>query len=99
MCYVYVPHTTAGVTVNESYDPMVARDIECTLSKLVPRLGDYLHEEGNSAAHVKATLVGSTVTLLINEGALCLGQWQGVYFCEFDGPRTRRVLVRIAGLS
>lgn len=98
VCYVYVPHTTAGVTLNESYDRAVARDIETTLSRLVPHLGDYLHEEGNSAAHIKATLVGSTVTLLVNEGALSLGRWQGVYFCEFDGPRTRQVLVRIAGL-
>ncbi|MFY9188874.1 MAG: secondary thiamine-phosphate synthase enzyme YjbQ [bacterium] len=98
VCYVYVPHTTAGVTVNESYDRAVARDIETTLSRLVPRLGDYLHGEGNSAAHIKATLVGSTVTLLVNDRALSLGRWQGVYFCEFDGPRTRQVLVRIAGL-
>ena len=98
VCYVYIPHTTAGVTLNESYDRAVARDIETTLSRLVPHLGDYLHEEGNSAAHIKATLVGSTVTLLVNEGALSLGRWQGVYFCEFDGPRTRQVLVRIAGL-
>ncbi len=75
VCYVYVPHTTAGVTVNESYDRAVARDIETTLSRLVPRLGDYLHGgEGNSAAHIKATLVGSTVTLLVNDGgALSLG--------------------------
>lgn len=99
VCYVYVPHTTAGVTINESYDRSVARDIETTLSRLVPRLGDYLHEEGNSAAHVKATLVGSTVTLLIAEGSLSLGRWQGVYFCEFDGPRTRQVFVRIGGLA
>jgi len=97
VCYVYVPHTTAGVTVNESYDRAVARDIETTLSRLVPRLGDYLHGEGNSAAHIKATLVGSTVTLLVNDGP-CPWALQGVYFCEFDGPRTRQVLVRIAGL-
>lgn len=99
VCYVFVPHTTAGVTLNENCDPTVARDMESTLTRLVPYLGDYIHAEGNSAAHIKATLVGSTVTLLINEGVLALGQWQGVYFCEFDGPRRRQVLVRLAGLS
>lgn len=98
VCYVFVPHTTAGITVNENCDPNVVRDIDATLTQLVPRLGSYLHSEGNSAAHIKASLVGSTVTLLINEGALALGQWQGVYFCEFDGPRTRRLMVRLAGL-
>ena len=99
VCYVSVPHTTAGVTLNENCDPTVAADIEAMLTRLVPNLGDYLHAEGNSAAHIKATLVGSTVTLLISEGALALGQWQGVYFCEFDGPRERQALVRLAGLS
>ncbi|NMA54913.1 MAG: YjbQ family protein [Firmicutes bacterium] len=98
VCYVYVPHTTAGITINENYDPAVARDIEATLSQLVPDLGDYLHEEGNSAAHIKATLVGSTTTLLVSNGSLSLGRWQGVYLCEFDGPRTRQIQVRIVGL-
>ena len=98
VCYVYVPHTTAGITINENYDPAVARDIEATLSQLVPDLGDYLHEEGNSAAHIKATLVGSTTTLLVSNGSLSLGRWQGVYLCEFDGPRTRQIQVRVVGL-
>jgi secondary thiamine-phosphate synthase enzyme len=98
VCYVYVPHTTAAVTLNESHDPTVARDIDISLSRLVPRIGDYLHRESNSAAHIKATLVGSSVTLFVDDGTLFLGRWQGVYFCEFDGPRIRKVKVRMAGL-
>lgn len=99
VCFLSVPHTTAGITLNENCDPAVTQDIEAALSKLVPYLDDYLHKEGNSAAHIKATLVGSTLTLLIKKGVLALGRWQGVYFCEFDGPRKRQVLVRLAGLS
>ena len=90
---VYVPHTTAAVTINESADPDVARDIESKLSQLVPRSGDYRHAEGNSDGHVKSTLVGCSETLLVEGGDLVLGTWQGVFFCEFDGPRTRTVLV------
>lgn len=97
--FVTVPHTTAGITLNENADPAVRVDIEKTLSRLVPDLADYTHAEGNSAAHVKASLIGSSVTVLISEGKLALGRWQGVYFCEFDGPRTREVLVRVAGLK
>lgn len=97
--FATVPHTTAGITLNENADPAVRADIEKTLSRLVPDLADYAHAEGNSAAHVKASLVGSSVTLLISEGRLALGRWQGVYFCEFDGPRTREVFVRVAGLK
>ncbi len=90
---VYVPHTTAAVTINESADPDVARDIEKTLGKLVPASGDYRHAEGNSDAHVKSTLVGCSEILLVRGGDLVLGTWQGVFFCEFDGPRTRRMIV------
>lgn len=97
--FATVPHTTAGITLNENADPAVRADIEKSLSRLVPDLADYAHTEGNSAAHVKASLVGSSVTVLISDGRLALGRWQGVYLCEFDGPRAREVLVRIAGLK
>lgn len=90
---VYVPHTTAAVTINESADPDVARDIELKLSELVPQSGDYMHAEGNSDGHVKSTLVGCSEVVLVDGGRLVLGTWQGVFFCEFDGPRTRSVLV------
>ena len=90
---VYVPHTTAAVTINESADPDVATDIEDKLSDLVPRSGEYRHAEGNSDGHVKSTLVGCSETLLVDGGKLVLGTWQGIFFCEFDGPRTRTVLV------
>jgi secondary thiamine-phosphate synthase enzyme len=95
LCTIYVPHTTAGVIINENYDPDVKRDILATLGKLVPIHGDYQHSEGNSDAHVKASLVGTSVTLPVGEGRLMLGVWQGVLFCEFDGPRTRHVIVHI----
>jgi secondary thiamine-phosphate synthase enzyme len=90
---VYVPHTTAGVTVNESADPDVAADIERKLAELVPASGRYDHAEGNSDAHIKSTLVGCSQVLLVQGGRLVLGTWQGVFFCEFDGPRTRQVVV------
>ncbi|MEW6116392.1 MAG: secondary thiamine-phosphate synthase enzyme YjbQ [Nitrospirota bacterium] len=95
ICYVYVPHTTAGVTINEGADPSVKRDILTTLNRLIPFEGDYQHMEGNSAAHIKSTLVGVTQSVLIEEGKPLLGTWQSIYFCEFDGPRHRRVLVKI----
>jgi len=95
MCYIYVPHTTAGVTINEGADSAVKRDIIAALNRLVPFEGDYNHMEGNSAAHIKATLVGAAQIVLIEEGKLLLGTWQSIYFCEFDGPRHRRVLVKI----
>lgn len=95
MCFVYVPHTTAAVTVNESYDSDVARDITATLSKLVPYREDYAHTEGNSDAHIKAAMVGSCQAIPIEEGRLALGRWQGIFFCEFDGPRTRRIQVKV----
>jgi secondary thiamine-phosphate synthase enzyme len=96
---VYVPHTTAAVTINESADPDVARDIEAKLSELVPASGDYRHSEGNSDAHVKSSMIGCSETLLVRGGELVLGTWQGVFFCEFDGPRTRNVLVGALGDS
>ena len=97
MCFVYVPHTTAAVTVNESYDSDVARDVTAALSKLVPHRADYAHSEGNSDAHIKAAMVGSCQAIPVEEGRLALGRWQGVFFCEFDGPRQRRVQVQVIG--
>ena len=91
---VQVPHTTAGVTINENADPDVCADLEGALDRLVPRDGPYRHSEGNSAAHVKSTLVGSSVTVPVEGGRLVLGTWQGIYLCEFDGPRTRKVRVQ-----
>jgi len=90
---VYVPHTTAAVTINESADPDVARDIQQKLSEMVPRSGDYRHAEGNSDGHIKSTLVGCSEVVLVDGGELVLGTWQGVFFCEFDGPRSRKVIV------
>jgi len=92
---VYVPHTTAGVTINEAADPSVVEDILTTLSQLVPVRASYKHLEGNSDAHIKASLMGSSVHLILAGGSLSLGTWQGVFFCEFDGPRTRRVHVKV----
>jgi secondary thiamine-phosphate synthase enzyme len=95
VCYVYVPHTTAAVTINENADPSVRKDILNEFNKMVPWDGNYTHAEGNAAAHVKATLVGSSVSVPISSGKLALGTWQGIYFCEFDGPRHREVFVQI----
>ncbi len=95
VCYLYVPHTTAGLTINENADPSVVRDIITSLNHLIPFDGDYLHMEGNSAAHIKASLMGFSLSLLVQKGRLVLGTWQGVYFCEFDGPRTRKLHVEI----
>jgi secondary thiamine-phosphate synthase enzyme len=95
-CTVFVPHTTAGITINEGADPSVRRDILSALSHVFPEHGDYRHAEGNSDAHIKASLMGSSVTLLIEKGEPLLGTWQAVYFCEFDGPRSRTVICRIA---
>ncbi|MGE5586621.1 MAG: secondary thiamine-phosphate synthase enzyme YjbQ [Clostridia bacterium] len=94
-CLVYVPHTTAGVTVNEGADPDVARDILEALTRMVPRHAAYHHMEGNAASHIRASLVGSSVTIPVEGGDLALGTWQGVFFCEFDGPRSRKVYVRV----
>jgi len=92
---IYVPHTTAGVTINENADPDVVRDIITTLDKTYPVNGDYLHLEGNSHAHIKASLMGSSCTVIIEDGKLLLGTWQGIYFCEFDGPRNREFYVKV----
>jgi secondary thiamine-phosphate synthase enzyme len=97
ICVVTVPHTTAGITVNENADPDVRADMAMVLRKIVPDTFPYAHGEGNSPAHVKAALVGSSVTLLVEGGRLKLGTWQGVFFCEFDGPRTRQAWVRVFG--
>lgn len=94
VCYLYVPHTTAGITINEGADPSVKRDILAALNKLVPFEGDYQHLEGNSAAHIKSSLVGVSTTILIEDARLLTGTWQSVFFCEFDGPRHRKVFVR-----
>jgi secondary thiamine-phosphate synthase enzyme len=95
ICYLYVPHTTAAVFINENADPDVARDIEATLDRLVPQVGNYRHGEGNSDAHIKSALIGASQSLLIENGRLALGRWQGVFFCEFDGPRERRLQLKI----
>ncbi len=94
-CQVFVPHTTAAVTINENTDPNVQQDLLNVLEKLVPSKGSYQHSEGNAHAHAKASLIGSTVTVFIESGQLVLGTWQSVYLCEFDGPRTRNILFRI----
>lgn len=91
LCSVYVPHTTAGITINEAADPSVKHDILTELDKIVPWNHGYTHMEGNSAAHIKASLMGSSVSIPIEVGRLALGTWQGIYFCEFDGPRNRAV--------
>ncbi len=91
----FVPHTTAAITINESADPDVQRDLLVTLKKLIPLSGDYRHAEGNSDAHLKSSLFGASLTLLIEDGKIVLGTWQAVYFAEFDGPRSRRLHVRI----
>jgi len=95
ICTVFVPHTTAGVTINENADPDVKADLLMALRKAVPDVLPYAHGEGNSPAHVKASLVGSSVSILIEDGRLRLGTWQGICLCEFDGPRTRKVWVKI----
>jgi secondary thiamine-phosphate synthase enzyme len=97
VCYLYVPHTTAGITINENADPDVVTDIINGLEKLVPRAGGYRHAEGNSDAHFKASLMGFTCMVPVIDGRLALGSWQGIYFCEFDGPRRRKLLMGIAG--
>ncbi|MEE8414655.1 MAG: secondary thiamine-phosphate synthase enzyme YjbQ [Desulfobacterales bacterium] len=90
-CMLFVPHTTAAITINESADPSVQTDIQMVLNKIVPWEAAYRHLEGNSPAHVKSTLVGASELIAIENGRLVLGTWQGIFFCEFDGPRTRKV--------
>jgi secondary thiamine-phosphate synthase enzyme len=95
ICIVFVPHTTAAVTINENADPSVTRDIVMEVNKIVPFEDRYHHKEGNSAAHIKASLLGCSQTILIESGQLALGTWQGIFFCEFDGPRNRKVYVKV----
>ena len=96
ICHVFVPHTTAGITINEHADPDVPRDILTGLDRMVPWDAGYRHIEGNAAAHIKASLIGSSVAVFIENGNLRLGTWQGIFFCEFDGPRNRELLVSIS---
>lgn len=95
MCYVYVPHTTAGITINESADPAVQADILDKLEELAPRSPRYRHLEGNADSHIKTSLMGSSAVIPVESGRLTLGTWQAIYFCEFDGPRSRSLLVQV----
>jgi secondary thiamine-phosphate synthase enzyme len=95
ICVVFVPHTTAGITINENADPDVVGDMKKILDRVVPWEGGYDHAEGNSAAHVKASMMGNSVHVIVRNGRLQFGTWQSIYFCEFDGPRTRKVWVQI----
>ena len=94
ICFIYCPHTTAGVTINERADPSVAQDIQTFLNTLVPNNGHWSHAEGNAPAHIKAALVGNSVQVFVSQGKLLLGTWQGIFFCEFDGPRERKIWLR-----
>ena len=98
-CHVFVPHTTAALTINENADPAVRRDIINMLKEIVPQEARYAHAEGNSDAHIKSSLLGQDTTVLIENGGLKLGTWQGIFFCEFDGPRRRDIWVKIGGLE
>jgi len=95
ICIIFVPHTTAGVTINENADPSVIQDVIMELNKIVPFKDQYLHREGNSPAHIKSSLVGCTLNVIVESGRLSLGTWQGIFFCEFDGPRSRKVYVKV----
>ena len=94
---VFVPHTTAGVTINENADPDVLADMELVLDRVAPWTGGYAHYEGNTAAHVKTSMMGPSLQVIVEDGRLALGTWQSIYFCEFDGPRSRRVIVQVRG--
>jgi secondary thiamine-phosphate synthase enzyme len=96
LCHVFVPHTTAGVTINENADPSVKADILMVLNKIISDKEPYRHSEGNSPAHIKATLTGPQLTVFVSRGRLVLGTWQAIYFCEFDGPRNRKVHVKVS---
>ncbi len=97
LAIVYTPHTTAGMTINEAADPSVVSDMINKLNELVPKNGNYRHAEGNSDSHIKASLMGSSVNVVLSGQEPVLGVWQGIFFCEFDGPRTRKVIVKIIG--
>jgi secondary thiamine-phosphate synthase enzyme len=94
VCFLFVPHTTAGITINEHADPSVEADIQAMFNKLVPWEASYRHLEGNSAAHIKSSLIGNSVIVLAESGRLKLGTWQGIFFCEFDGPRSRKLYIK-----
>lgn len=96
LCTIFIPHTTAGITINENADPDVVRDFTMEINKIVPFDDNYKHMEGNSAAHIKASMMGFSESIIIHNGDLLLGTWQGVYFCEYDGPRRRKVIVKIS---
>ena len=95
ICYVFIPHTTAGISINENADPDVKSDILKEINKVIPFKDSYRHMEGNSAAHIKSSLFGNTETIFLENGRLQLGTWQGIFFCEFDGPRTRQVWIKL----
>jgi secondary thiamine-phosphate synthase enzyme len=95
ICVIFVPHTTCGITINENADPSVRMDMVNTLSSIVPEYGKYRHTEGNSDAHIQSSVVGHSVTLIIENGKIQLGTWQGVFLCEFDGPRTREIWLKM----
>lgn len=95
ICFIFCPHTTAGLTINENADPSVRRDMINTLNKLVPADVDYEHAEGNADSHIKSSLFGSSLTIFVEGGELALGTWQGIYFCESDGPRSREVWIKV----
>jgi secondary thiamine-phosphate synthase enzyme len=97
ICFLFCPHTTAGLTINENADPSVQQDIVNTLSRVIPQGRDYTHSEGNSDSHIKSSLLGSSLSIFIETGELCLGTWQGIYFCESDGPRQREVWIKLVG--
>lgn len=98
ICTVFCPHTTAGITINENADPNVVRDLLFALDKTYPDRKEFRHAEGNSSAHLKASVMGSSVTVMVEKGKLILGTWQGIYFCEFDGPRIRKYYVKVMGV-
>ncbi|MBI2962898.1 MAG: YjbQ family protein [Deltaproteobacteria bacterium] len=95
VCHLFVPHTTAAITINENTDPNVRRDMLQALDRIVPASGPYLHAEGNAAAHILASMIGSSAMSFVENGKLVLGAWQAIYLCEFDGPRTRTVLIKV----
>jgi secondary thiamine-phosphate synthase enzyme len=95
ICYLYVPHTTAAIAINECADPDVARDVEGALDRLIPAAGPYRHAEGNSDSHVKTVISGTSLNIFVQGGKLVLGRWQGVFFCEYDGPRERKLLMKV----
>lgn len=98
ICFLFVPHTTAGITINENSDPAVKNDMRLKINKMIPYKEEYSHNEGNSDAHIKSSLFGNSINLIISSGKLALGMWQGIYFCEFDGPKNRNLYIKfIAG--